>query len=198
LKKKRTMKKIVLTYGVIAGSIVAAMIFISIPLWQKDILNFDNGEVVGYTTMVVALSLIFVAIKSYRDKQNDGSITFWKGVKVGMLVTLIATIMYCLAWDISYRNMSGDFMQKMYDHYLNELKASGATAAEVAEEQKNWARNMTYYENFFIRFMVTTIEIVPVGLIITIISAALLRKKAFLPASDDLSNNTTTLATDNQ
>jgi hypothetical protein len=183
------MKKIVLTYGIIAGTIVAAMMFISIPLWKNNTLNFDNGEVVGYTTMIVALSMIFVAIKTYRDKQNNGTITFWKGVKIGVLVSLIATVMYCLAWDISYRNMSGDFMPKMKDHYIAEMKADGATAAELADEEAEWAQNILYYDNFFIRFAMTTVEIFPLGVLISIISAALLRRKEFLPATETIDGN---------
>ncbi len=184
------MKKLVLTYGIIAGTIVAAMIFVSIPLWKNNTLNFDNGEIVGYTTMVVALSMIFVAIKSFRDKHNNGVITFWKGVQIGVLVSLIATFMYCLAWDVSYRQMGGEFMVKMQDHYLSEMKADGATEAQLEQEKEKWATNAAYYDNFFIRFAITTIEIFPLGVLISVISAALLRKKNFLPAHEVIDGNT--------
>ena len=95
------MRKIVLTYGLIAGAIVSVMILGSIPLWNRGILNFDNGEIVGYTTMVIALSMIFFGIKSCRDYHFKGSINFWQGVKIGLLITLIASIMYAITWEFS-------------------------------------------------------------------------------------------------
>ncbi len=69
------MKKIVITYGLIAGVILGAMFFVTAPLYDKGIVNFDNGMLIGYTTMVVALSLVFFGVKSYRDNQKNGAIT---------------------------------------------------------------------------------------------------------------------------
>lgn len=179
------MKRIVITYGLIAGSIVAAMILISIPLWNNGTLNFDNGEITGYTSMVVALSLIFVGIKSYRDKHGNGVISFGKGVKIGLLISLIAAAMYSLAWEVSFTQMSGDFMAQMTEHYTKELKESGASEAEVQESMKQMVMMQEYYKNPIIRFLITAIvEILPVGLVITLISAALLRRKEFLPATE--------------
>jgi ethanolamine transporter EutH len=179
------MKRIVIIYGVIAGSIVAAMILISIPLWNNGILNFDNGEITGYSSMVIALSLIFVGIKSYRDKHGNGVISFGKAVKIGVLISLIAAVMYSLAWEFSFTQMSGDFMAQMTDHYTKELKESGATEAEIQESLKSMAMMQEYYKNPVIRFFITAVvEILPVGIVITLISAALLRKKEFLPATE--------------
>jgi hypothetical protein len=178
------MKKVVLIYGLIAGSIVAAMMFITMPMYDKGTLDFDNGELVGYTTMAVALSMVFFGIKSYRDNYAGGEVSFWQAVKVGLLITAIASIMYGLAWDITYRTMSGDFMTKMIDHQIADLKADGATAAEVEKSKGDWDEFAELYRNPFIRFAVTLVEIVPVGLLITVISAGLLRRKEFLPAQE--------------
>lgn len=179
------MKRIVIIYGLIAGTIVAAMILLSIPLWNNGTLNFDNGEITGYSTMVIALSLIFFGIKSYRDKHGNGTITFGKGVKIGLLISLIAAAMYSLAWEFSFTQMSGDFMVQMTEHYTKELKESGATEAEIQESLKSMTMMQEYYRNPIIRFFITAVvEILPVGIVITLISAALLRRKEFLPATE--------------
>ena len=67
------MKRIVLVLGIISGIIVSGMLFIS---FIDDIVDFENGKVVGYLTMTIALSTIFFGIKTYRDKHQNGIIKF--------------------------------------------------------------------------------------------------------------------------
>jgi len=177
------MKKVILIYGLIAGSIVAAMMFITMPMYQSGALNLDNGEWVGYTTIVVALSMVFFGIKSYRDNHSNGSISFVKGFKVGILITLIACIMYGLAWEVSYSQIGDDFMKKINEKYYAEMVAKAATEKELQEAKKQWDSFSEMYKNPLFRFGFTVfVEIFPVGLIITLVSAGILRKKEFLPA----------------
>lgn len=186
------MKKIIITYGLIAGLIVGGLMLLTMPLWKSGILNFDNGELVGYTTMVIALSMVFFGIKSFRDNYNKGSVTFWNACKVGILITLIASVMYALAWEVSYANMGNEFMQKMSEHYFDELKTGGASEVELQKAKDDWASFSEMYKNPIIRFGVTLTEIFPVGLIITLLSAGLLRNKKFLPSMESGNQNTIT------
>jgi len=179
------MKKIVLTFGLIGGTIVGSMMLLTMPLWNAGVLNFDNGQWVGYTTMVVALSTIFFGVKSYRDNHNNGVVTFGRAVKIGILITLIASVMYALAWEVSFSQMSGDFVAKMTEHRFEEMKANGASEAELQKAREDWAQFAEIYKIPVVRFLMTIfVEIFPVGLVITLISAALLRKKEFLPATE--------------
>ncbi len=182
------MKKIVIIYGLIAGLIVGSLMLLTMPLWKSGVLNFDNGELVGYTTMVIALSMVFFGIKSFRDNYNNGTVTFWNACKVGILITLIASVMYALAWEISYANMGEEFTQKMTDHYFNELKTKGASEQELKKAKEDWASFSEMYKNPLIRFGVTLTEIFPVGLVITLLSAGLLRNKKFLAVAESTSN----------
>ncbi len=177
------MKKVILIYGLIAGTIVAAMMLITMPMYNSGTLNLDNGELVGYTTMVIALSMVFFGIKSYRDNHAKGTISFGTGFKVGILITLIASVMYGLTWEISYNRIGDDFTKKMTEHYFDEIKKEGATDEELQKAKEQWAGYSEMYKNPIIRFGMTLMEIFPVGLIITLISAALLRRKYFLPAA---------------
>ena len=169
------MKKVTLTYGLIAGAITAALMFITMPLLESGTLNY--GELVGYTGMVIALSMIFFGIKSYRDNYGSGSVSFWKGCQIGLLISIIAAVMYGLAWEVCYHTISTEFAQGMMDSYVNNLKASGASQEKVDEAMSFSAM---YKDNFFVRFGMTMTEILPVGIILTLLSAGLLRKKEFL------------------
>ncbi|CAN5222509.1 hypothetical protein BH09BAC3_BH09BAC3_37890 [soil metagenome] len=174
------MKKVILIYGLIAGSIVAAMMFITMPMYNNGSLNVDNGELVGYTTMIVALSLIFFGIKSYRDNYQKGVISFWKAAQVGILIALIAALMYGIAWEVTYAQIGEEFTKGMTEKHFQKLKAEGATEAQMVKAKEEWKSFEVYYKNPAIRFAITLMEILPVGIIITLISAGLLKRKEFL------------------
>ena len=182
------MRKVILTYGLIAGTILAAMTVISIPFWNNGTLNFDNGELVGYTTMVVACSLIFFGVKTYRDNYAGGVVTFWQATKVGLLIYLVAAVLYAGSWEVSINYMPGDFMQMMMDYQVESEKADGATAAEIEEVRKTWESFGKMYENPVLRFVLTMFELLPVALVFILGSAALLRMKDFLPAGPRVTN----------
>ena len=175
------MKRIIVIYGLIAGGILAAVMVTTMPLYMNGTLNFDNGELTGYSTMVIALSLVFFGIKSYRDKHSKGIISFGKAFKVGILITLIAAIMYAMAWEVCYSQMSDEFTKQMTTRYFEKLKKNGASDAELEKAKVEWASFGEMYKNPVVRFGVTLMEVSPVGIIITLLSAGLLRKKEFLP-----------------
>jgi len=177
------MRKIILTYGLIAGAIVSAMMLITMPMYKSGQLNHENGELTGYTTMVIALSVVFFGVKSYRDKQGNGAITFWKGVQIGLLITLVAGAMYALTWEYLYPQIGHEYMMTFTEQHLNDLKSEGVSDAEIQEQREYWTNFMELYKNPLVRIPITLFEILPVGIIITLISSALLRRKEFLPAT---------------
>jgi hypothetical protein len=117
------MRKIILTYGLISGAIVSVLIMATIPLWKRGFVSFDNGEFVGYTTMVIALSMIFFGIKSCRDFHFNGSITFWQGIKIGLMITLIASVMYTVTWQLSLQTLAPEFTDNLWQHYIDKAKS---------------------------------------------------------------------------
>lgn len=177
------MKRIIIINGLIAGAIVSLMFAISYPLTHNGTLSNEGSMVVGYISMVIALSLVFVGIKSYRDQYQKGVITFGRGAAIGILITLIASVMYAGTWEIYYNTVASDFMEKYTKSYLEEMKQEGATDAEIAQQRTEMEAFGEMYKNPVIRFAVTLSEILPVGIIITLISAALLRRKEFLPSA---------------
>ncbi|MBL7833522.1 MAG: DUF4199 domain-containing protein [Cyclobacteriaceae bacterium] len=180
------MRRIVLVYGLIAGGILGAMFFITAPLWDSGVITLDNGMFVGYGTMVVSLSLVFFGVKSYRDNHKQGVITFGQGFKVGILITLIACALYALSWEVAYHTVSKGFSEEMEAYQEKEIRKKASNETELKEKLEAAKKEVELYKSSFIfRFMFSFLfEVFPVGLLITLITAALLRNKNFLPASE--------------
>jgi Protein of unknown function (DUF4199) len=175
------MNKIIWVYGTIAGLIMGAMFFITDPLWDNGMINFDNGMWVGYTTMVIALSLIFFGIKTYRDNKKEGVITFGHAFKVGILITLVASVLYVASWEVALKTVSKEFPEVMKNYYLQEARKEAKNEQEAKAAEEKIKQTMVMYANPVIRFGFTFIEVFPVGLVITLVSAGMLRRKEFLP-----------------
>lgn len=175
------MTKIVLIFGLISGAIAGALMWLLVTFVKRDAVDFDNAVFVGYATMLVALSMVFFGIKSYRDN-NGGRISFVKGLQVGILISLISALCYAVSWEIYYPTGGQDFIQKYSAYHLDKMRAGGASEAEVEQARVEGEQFMQLYQNFFVRFGFSIMEILPVGIIVTLISAALLRKRELLPA----------------
>jgi di/tricarboxylate transporter len=135
--------------------------------------------VLGYASMILAFSLIFVAVKNYRDVYNSGIITFGQALKIGLLITLIASTVYVIIWMIDYSYFVTDFGEKYQAQVLAEMKASGASADAIKKQGAEMAVMMDRYKNSAVfRAMFTYLEIVPVGIVMSLIAALILKKKS--------------------
>jgi MFS family permease len=170
------MKKVVIVCGLMAGGIVSAMMIITMAIYTSTG-NFENGMIYGYASMLLAFSLIFVGIKNYRDRYNNGIISFGKAFRIGLFITLIASTMYVIVWLIDYYFFIPDFGEKYAAHMLEKLKASGVSEIEMAKQTKEMASFSDIYKNPFFNALITYSEIIPVGLIVTLISSLILKKK---------------------
>ena len=102
------MKKIVLTFGLLAGAILSAMMLIALPF--QDAIGFDRGAIVGYTTMVLASLLTFFGVRSYRDNVAGGTVRFGRALTVGMLIGLVSSLCYVATWEVVYFTLAPDYM----------------------------------------------------------------------------------------
>jgi Protein of unknown function (DUF4199) len=177
------MKKIVITYGIISGLITGGLMLATMPLFVNGAVKMENGLWIGYTGMVIALSLVFFGIKSFRDNYAGGNITFGRGFLIGLGITFIASVFYVIAWEITFAKSGEWFMQQWSLSELEKLKSSGSTEEELNMAKQKWDEFSQLYQNPLIRFGMTLMEIVPVGLVISLLSAALLRKKEFLTST---------------
>jgi Protein of unknown function (DUF4199) len=169
------MKKTVLIFGLISGAVSAAMMFATLPF--VDRIGFDKGLIVGYTTIILSSLLVFFGIRSYRENIGGGAITFGRAFAVGILITLISCICYVVAWEILYYNFMPDFGDKYSAHVLAKAKAAGATAEAIQAQIEEAKKLKQILDNPFLNAAVSFTEPFPVGLIITLISALILRKR---------------------
>lgn len=170
------MKKNILIYGLISGLIVSALMAIILSVASNSG-NYDSSIVIGYASMLIAFSMIFVAIKNYRDKYNGGIISFGRAFKIGFFISLIASTIYVIVWLIEEHFFFPDFMEKYTANELNKLQSSGISAAELANETKQLEQAKEWYKNPFFKILMTYAEILPVGLIVTLISSLILKRK---------------------
>ena len=170
------MKRTVLVFGFISGAIMAGMLFGTL-LFVKNI-GFDKAEIVGYTGMVLAFLLVFFGIRSYRENVAGGAITFGRALTVGLLIMLISTVCYVIAWEFVYFNFMHDFADKYAAHLVEQVRNSGASEQVIQAKLQEMKRFKELYDNPFFNAAMTFLEPLPVGLILTLISALILRKKS--------------------
>jgi hypothetical protein len=165
------MKKTVLIFGLISGVIMAALLFGTLPFTDSAWLQ-SHSMFIGYTTMVLSFMLVFFGIRSYRENIGGGTITFGRAFAVGILITLISSVLYVITWEIMYFGIPS-FGERFMTMCVAHVKNSGASP-EAIQTQLN---QLKYLDNPLINAAMTFIEPFPVGLIITLVSALILRKK---------------------
>ena len=170
------MRKTVLTFGSISGAILSIMMLATMPFIDR--IGFDKGEVIGYTTMVVAFLLIFFGIRSYRDNVAGGSVGFGRAFAVGALIALVASVFYVATWQVVYYKLVPDFGEKYQAHVIEQARAEGASQAAIDEKIADAEKYARWFRNPAINVAVTFIEPLPLGLVVALISAGILRRRA--------------------
>ena len=171
------MKRTVLKFGLISGAISALMMAVTMPF--MDTIGFDKAEIIGYTTIVLSFLMVFAGIRSFRDNEGKGAISFGRAFGVGLLITLVSCTCYVAMWEILYFNVGSmrQFMDKYAVYMVDRAKASGATAETIEKQVQEIAKYKQLYENPLFNAAITFLEPFPIGLIVSLISAGTLRKK---------------------
>ena len=169
-----SMKKTVVVFGVISGAVSSLMMLGTIPFMHR--IGFDHGLIVGYTAIVLSFLLVFFGIRSYRER-SGGTITFGRGFTVGILITLISCVFYIATWQLIYFKLQPDFMNTWAAYTVEKVRAEGGTPEAVEAARRQMQSFKEAYDNPLTNAAYTFVEPFPVGLLITIISAAALRKR---------------------
>ncbi|MBE9463212.1 DUF4199 domain-containing protein [Dyadobacter subterraneus] len=169
------MKRNIIVCGLIAGAIVSTMMITSANLCYKSG-DFEGSMVLGYASMILAFSLIFVAVKNFRDKFNGGRATFLEAFKIGLYVSLIASSIYVLVWLVDYYLFVPDFMDKYSATMIQHAKEGGSTPAEIKDTVAEMDSYKEMYKNPLFVILLTYAEIFPVGLVVSIICALILKR----------------------
>jgi hypothetical protein len=169
------MKKSVLTFGLISGAIAALMMLVIVPFVGR--VPFEYLTVLGYTTFVISFLMVFFGIRSYRETVGGGTITFGRGFKVGILITLISCVIYVISWEFIQHNLLPDFLDQYGNYMVEKERAAGATEAQLNLVMQEHQQFRELLKNPLFRFAVSMMEACPVGLVVTLRSAWILKRK---------------------
>jgi hypothetical protein len=169
------MKKTVLTFGLISGVILSAMMALSLPFMDK--IGFDNGMILGYTTMVIAFLLVFFGVRSYRDNVGGGTVRFGRAFIVGFLISVVSSCCYVATWQVIYFKFQPDFLAKYSEHMVENARKQGVSEEKIAQQKKEMDEFAVMYQNPAFNAAITFLEPLPVALIVSLVSAGALSRR---------------------
>lgn len=168
------MKRNVLIFGVVLGTILCVNMIYMVHLCYTNP-DFKSNDIVGYASMVVIFSLIFVGIRNYRNRQTGGLISVGKAFKTGLLIALTGSTIYVIVWLFYYYLFVPDYLDLYIPHVLKEAAQNGAT--ELAAKTKEMMNFKEMYKKPLFVILITYSEVLPVGIIVAFISSLILKKK---------------------
>lgn len=169
------MKNVIVRYGLISGC-VAAILMVCTAFYYRSASDWSGGEVIGYAGILLSMVFVFLGVKAYREQHADQQFGFFKAFQVGLLITLISCTLYVITWLIVYDTLMPDFMDKFVDQTLASLRASGASEAAIQVQAAKMEEYKVMYQNPLIRIALTFMESFPMGLLVTIVSALILKR----------------------
>lgn len=175
------MKKTVLTFGLISGAIMTVMMWGTLPFADK--IGATRGMYIGYTTMVLSFMLVFFGIRSYRENVGEGTITFGRAFAVGILIALISSALYVLTWEIIYFGLPG-FADRFLAMAADNVRTKGGTPQQIQAGLDQIKQFRLWYDKPILNAAITFMEPFPIGLIITLVSALILKKKGKSSSAD--------------
>jgi len=170
------MKKTVVTFGLLSGTVSSLMMLLTVPFLDR--IGFDHGEVFGYTAIVLSFLLVFFGVRSYRENVGGGTMTFGRGFTVGILITLISCVFYVVTWELIYFKLAPGFADKYSAYAIEKARASGASQQKIDETARQMQQFKQMYDRPLVNAAITLVEPFPIGLAVTLISAAVLRRGA--------------------
>lgn len=173
------MSRIIFAFGLIAGLVIVLPMFTLLLTSEPG--SAGHSQIVGFSFMLLGFSLIFVAVKQFRDRMLGGVIRFLPALLLGLGISAVATLVYIVSWEISLAMTNYAFLETYPADMVEAARAKGKSAAEVAKVAADMEGMMTWYRNPLLRMPATSIEIFPVGLLVSLVAAGLLRNSRFLP-----------------
>jgi hypothetical protein len=176
------MKKTVLVFGCIAGLIVSSVLFVTMIIYKNNP-EFKGSMLIGFTSMFIAFAFILVGIKNFRDKYNNGIITFGKGLQIGLLIALIASTFYVITWAIEYNFVFPDYMKLYGEKMMAEVKSNGESEIEIDKKVKEMNEFIEMYKKPHFFILMTYMEILPIGILVSLLGAFIFKRKEKLAVS---------------
>ncbi len=177
------MKRITFKYGTYSGILMVLCFLTPYFIWGKDT-DLSKGEIIGYISMVVCLSGVFFGIKNYRDKKQNGYITFGNALGLGLEISGVASIIFGIYNYVLYKFLAPDLSQRLMDYYKNKIINSGQSKEIIAKQLQEMQSQAGFYGNPIIMGLVMIVTVFAIGLAVSLISAAILKRKGMTTIND--------------
>ncbi len=169
------MKRIILTFGLISGVIISTLMLLAMAF--QDVIGFDRGEIIGYTSMILAFLLIYFGVRSYRDNVAGGTVRFGRALAVGAGIALVSSLCYVATWEVMYFRFMPDYLDKYQAHMIERARANGESPAAIAQKKVEMEKLGVMYANPAVNAAFTFLEPLPVAVVVVPITAGLLSRK---------------------
>ena len=170
------MKIYLLQYSLTGGVIIALFMVLSMWLLEQGF-SYSLCELIGYLSMLLGFSTIYLALKKVRDTHLNGKISFGKAFKIALLMLALVALIYALIWLVYVQMSGGEFMNDFFEKSINDIRASGKPEAEIEASVKQLESQASFYKKPLVQMGIALIEIVPVGLLASLLSAYMVSKK---------------------
>jgi len=171
------MRATVIRYGLI-GAGIWFVIWLTLFLLVKAgvVRGFDFAEVIGYTSMVLALSMIFFALVQQRDRVNGGQLSFGQGFVLGLRISVIVGAVVGVVDVLHVFVLDPGFMDAYMEHEKAKWAASGLSAEQINARMAAADAEMQLIQNPIATFLLMFVTTVLIGVLISAVSALLLRR----------------------
>ncbi len=169
------MKKQVWKFGLLSGIVVAVLMGVTVPFEHN--IKATYGMAIGYTTMVLSFLIVFVGVKQYRDLELGGFIGFGRAFAAGALMMLIACLCYVAMWEALSATVEKNFAHDYAAGMVKRAEASGLQGQALEAKITEARQFETAYAHPLYRMSMTLLEPLPVGLIMALVSAGILRRR---------------------
>lgn len=167
------MKNTIFKYGILAAAILLTIPLISNLFMGSNPDNYTMGEVVGYSSMILSLLLIFVAQNEYRKNSPEGKIAFGKGLLMGLAISALASFGFAIYNWVYIEFINPDFIEQYYSYYVESIKNSGQEAAVIQEKISQLEGEKAFFTSPMVQFAVMYLTVFAVGIVVSLITAAI-------------------------
>ena len=169
------MKRTLLSYGLWSVLVLSSITLLGYLFFGTDKPeNFKLGEVIGYSAIVGSLLFVFFGIRHYRNIYGAGRISFGKGVKLGLLITLFPAIIFGIYNYMYVEFIDPDFTETYYNYMIEQARESSPPAKLQAKiDSIDAQRDM--FSNTLLQSALMFLTVFIIGTIISLLSALILK-----------------------
>ena len=168
------MRKSVLIFGVSSGVVAIVLMLATLPYIQNH--DSQKADIFGYASMVLSALLVFFGVRSHREKESAGRLTFGRGLLVGVLITLVSWACFSVAFELIYFWIVPDYGETFAACMVERARESGGTPADIDKARSQAAMFRRLWDNPFTNAALTFATLFPVGFAASAVSALILKK----------------------